>query len=221
MTERLYEISSLIKKRKSIPPPHAFFTQRVQLAADLRQTRRFYCSVSCEVSLTSACRCSMSSVICLKQHTVFFSSSPSLLFFPLGSSACGVNAKTRGRPRGWADGEVALNKCEMQKIWKREGERRTERDGQKKRDEDEEEKQSSEVCTCTDGRLVHRDSLSLRLQAAGEEKHLGSARRGSTVRTNSQRCIHTDAMLLFLARLRRTGFSDAAQFRTLPCCCVW
>lgn len=49
------------------------------------------------------------------------------------------------------------------------------KDGRSEMDEDAEEKQSTEVCTCTDGRLVHRGSLSLHMQAGGEEKQLGSA----------------------------------------------
>ncbi|KAK2814842.1 hypothetical protein Q7C36_023108 [Tachysurus vachellii] len=61
----------------------------------------------------------------------------------------------------------------MQKIWKRRGERRTERNGQKETDEDEEERQSGEVYTCAYGRLVQGDSLSLRMLAAGEEQRLG------------------------------------------------
>ncbi|GAA6083893.1 uncharacterized [Tachysurus ichikawai] len=111
-------------------------------------------------------------------YCVFFFLSLPLLSFSLslgsgsgsGSSTHGVNAKTRGRTRGWTDGEVTRNKCEMQKIWKRRGERRTERNEQKETDEDEEEKQSGEVYTCADGRLVQGDSLSLRMLAAGEQR---------------------------------------------------
>ncbi|KAG7317551.1 hypothetical protein KOW79_018586 [Hemibagrus wyckioides] len=99
-----------------------------------------------------------------------------------GSSTRGVNAKTGGRTRGRTDGEVELNKCEMQKIWKRRGERRTERNGQNETDEDE--KQSAEVrvpaqmadwsrgtcchCAC---RLQEKKNSSSRLAAAARMLH--------------------------------------------------
>lgn len=96
-------------------------------------------SVSSEVSLTSAFRCSMSSAVCLEQPTFFFSSlSLPLLFFsssppPLGSSTRGVNAKTGGAATGtdrWRGRAQQVRNAEdlEEERWKTDRTRRTGRD---------------------------------------------------------------------------------------------
>ncbi|KAK3540919.1 hypothetical protein QTP86_005177 [Hemibagrus guttatus] len=74
-----------------------------------------------------------------------------------------LECQDRGRTRGRTDGEVELNKCEIQKIWKRRGERRTERNGRNETDEDEEEKQRAEVNESTSPLDVERLATKPRL----------------------------------------------------------
>lgn len=206
VTVSLYEISGLIKTKMSK------FYFAVSTYSELRsalisdKTSRYYHSVSSEVSLTSAYQCSMSSTVCLGQPTVFFFFvSLPLLFvpsfiLPLGSSTCGVNAKTRGRPRGRPDGEVALNKCEMQKIWKRRGERKTDRTRWTRMRWRNRAARSvpAQMADWSTGARCH---CTRRLQ----EKKNSSSRHGSAaallVRTNCERCTRTDAIVLFIARL--------------------